>query len=111
MRTLPLARVLCVSVLITRTSRWYSKDSMEILALQYQVPTNATRKQMRELRQESAEGERSVRRGVTRVVVDGMARVAVAHGVNLAARVPPLAVAGLDILRHLCKATRAMSWS
>ncbi len=45
-------------------------------------------------------GERSVRR-VTRVVVDGMARVAVAHGVDLAARVPPLAVAGLDILRHL----------
>jgi len=57
---------------------------------------------MRELLQESAEGERSVRRGVTRVVVDGMARVAVAHRVNLAARVPPLAVAGLDILRHLC---------
>ena len=56
---------------------------------------------MRERQQQRAEGERSVRRGVTRVVVDGMARVAVAHGVNLAARVPPLAVAGLDILRHL----------
>jgi hypothetical protein len=49
--TATCARVLCVcESMPPRTSRWYSKDSMEILALQYQVPTNAMRKQMRERR-------------------------------------------------------------